>query len=178
MAAGGPVETLLALRDEGFAGHVGIAGGPASMLLRFVATGLFDALITHNRFTLVDRTADELISAAHAAGVGVMNAAVYGGGVLSRWPRVSDRYHYAAAPGALLAAVDAMGAACERHDVPLAAAALQFSTRDPRIASTLCGVLSPAQLDAAVANAQLDIPESLWQELESLRPDESAWLRD
>jgi D-threo-aldose 1-dehydrogenase len=178
MAAGGPVESLQLLRDEGYADHIGISGGPASMLERFVETGLFDALITHNRYTLVDRTADRLIDVAHAAGVGVMNAAVYGGGILTTWPRVSDRYHYAAAPAELLSAVDAMGAACERHGVPLIAAALQFSTRDPRIASTVCGVVTPGQLDEAVANVQLEIPDALWDELESLRPSEAAWLRD
>jgi D-threo-aldose 1-dehydrogenase len=178
MAPGGPVESLRMLRDEGFADHIGISGGPASMLERFVATGYFDALITHNRYTLVDRTADHLIDAAHAAGVGVLNAAVFGGGILTTWPRVSDRYHYAAAPEELLRAVDAMGAACERYGVPLIAAALQFSTRDRRIASTVCGVVTPQQLDEALANVQLEIPDALWDELESLCPSEAAWLRD
>lgn len=178
MADGGPVETLRRLRDEGFADHIGISGGPASMLLNFVETGLFDTVITHNRFTLVDRTADELLTAAHEAGLGVLNAAVYGGGLLAQYPRVSDRYHYAAAPAELLDAVDAMGAACARHDVPLLAAALQFSTRDPRVTSTVCGVVTPQQLDDAVSSISLEIPDALWEELESLRPGRSNWIDD
>ncbi|MGA1836064.1 aldo/keto reductase [Herbiconiux sp. 11R-BC] len=178
MAPGGPVESLRMLRDEGFARFIGISGGPASMLEQFVDTGLFDALITHNRYTLVDRTADRLLTRASEAGLGVLNAAVYGGGMLAAWPRTTDRYHYAAAPEQLLAAVDAMGAACERHGVPLIAAATQFSTRDPRIHSTVCGVVSPAQLDEAVANASLAIPEELWDELENLVPSEGTWIRD
>ncbi|MCS5734662.1 aldo/keto reductase [Herbiconiux daphne] len=178
MAPGGPVESLQRLRDEGYADHIGISGGPASMLLEFVETGLFDALITHNRFTLVDRTADRLIGAAHAAGVGVVNAAVYGGGILTQWPRASDRYHYSAAPTELLDAVDAMGAACDRHGVPLIAAALQFSTRDPRIASTVCGVVSPAQLDDAIENVSLPVPDDLWRELEQLCPSPATWIGD
>jgi D-threo-aldose 1-dehydrogenase len=178
LASGGPVESLQMLRDEGYADNIGISGGPASLLLRFVETGLFDTLITHNRYTLVDRTADRLIAAAHDAGVGVMNAAIFGGGILSRWPRVSDTYHYAAAPAELLQAVDSMGAACDRYGIPLIAAALQFSTRDPRVASTVCGVVSPGQLDEAIANVGLEIPDELWLELESLCPSEATWISD
>lgn len=178
MAAGGPVETLRRMQDEGLADHIGISGGPASMLLRFVETGLFDTVITHNRYTLVDRTADRLISTAHESGVGVLNAAVYGGGLLAQYPRISNRYHYATAPGELLAAVDAMGEACARYGVPLLAAALQFSTRDRRIASTVCGVVSPDQLDDAIESVSLDIPDELWDELESLRPSEASWISD
>ena len=178
MAAGGPVEVLLTLRDEGYADHVGISGGPATLLRRFVETGLFDALITPNRFTLVDRTADELLTAAADASMGVVNAAVYGGGILSSWPRGSDRYHYAPAPMPVLDAIDAMGAACARHGVPLIAAALQTSTRDSRIHSTICGMVSPAQLQNTLALLDLTIPDDLWDELESLRPNRSTWIDD
>jgi hypothetical protein len=42
----------------------------------------------------------------------------------------------------LLAAIDAIEAACHHHNVPLAAAAaIQFSTRDLRIASTVTDAL-------------------------------------
>ncbi|MBT2484408.1 MULTISPECIES: aldo/keto reductase [unclassified Microbacterium] len=178
MEAGGPVETLMALRDEGYADHVGISGGPATLLQRFVETGIFDALITHNRFTLVDRTADELLTVAAEAGIGVINGAVYGGGILSAWPRVTDNYHYRRAQDELLTAVDAMGRACERHGVPLIAAALQASTRDPRIHSTICGMVSPAQLQDTITQLAVPIPDELWDELDSLRPAERTWIND
>jgi D-threo-aldose 1-dehydrogenase len=176
MANGGPVQTLQRLRDEGFADHIGISGGPVSMLLNFVETGIFDSLITHSRYTLVDRSADELISAAHEAGLGVLNAAVFGGGILAAWPRTTDHYHYAAAPPAVLAAIDRMGAACQRYDVPLIAAAQQFSARDPRITSTIVGLVSPAQLDEAIEHDIVEIPAALWDELDDLCPSRDYWI--
>ncbi|MCR2791678.1 aldo/keto reductase [Microbacterium sp. zg.Y625] len=178
MALGGPVDTLAALRDEGYAAHIGIAGGPAQLLRRFVETDVFDALITHNRFTLVDRTADELLSIASEAGLGVINGAVYGGGILSSWPRVSDWYHYRSAPDEVLQAIDTIGAACARHDVPLIAAALQFSARDPRIHSTICGMVSPAQVEQTVALLDVPIPDDLWDEIDRLTPSRSTWIND
>lgn len=131
MAPGGPIEVLQALRDEGYADFIGISGGPARMLTRFVETGVFDVLITHNRATLVDRTADALLDAASAARIGVVNAAIYGGGILASWPRTSDRYHYAPAAREMLAAIDAMGAACERHGVPRSRPPCRAAARPP-----------------------------------------------
>ncbi len=96
----------------GDAAWIGISGGPAPMLKHYVETGLFDAVITHNRYTLVDRSAEELIDSAVGRGVTVVNAAVYGGGALAhglgrsrptrtspptrRWSRPSPRWETSA----------------------------------------------------------------------------------
>jgi D-threo-aldose 1-dehydrogenase len=50
--------------------------------------------------------------------------------------------------------------------VPLAAAAVQFSTRDPRIASTVIGASRPERVDQAVALASTAVPDALWGDLE------------
>src|SRR4051812_1214545 len=81
-APGGPVEALVALRDEGRIGHIGVAGGPVDLLRRFVGLGVFEAVITHNRFTLLDRSAEPLLHDCAEAGVAVVNGAPFGGGIL------------------------------------------------------------------------------------------------
>ena len=50
---------------------------------RFLDLDVFEVLLTHNRYTLVDRSADELITRAADAGLGVVNAAYLGGGMLA-----------------------------------------------------------------------------------------------
>jgi D-threo-aldose 1-dehydrogenase len=57
-AAGGPLEALLELRDQGVIRHLGVAGGPIDLELKYLATGVFDVVISHNRYTLVDQTAE------------------------------------------------------------------------------------------------------------------------
>ena len=52
--------------------------------------------------------------------------------------------------------------------MPPGAAALQFSMRDPRITSTICGVTKPERVRQTIEWAQWPIPEALWQELASL----------
>jgi D-threo-aldose 1-dehydrogenase len=78
----------------------------------------------------------------------------------------------------MLAAIDAMGAACERHGIPLITAALQSSLRDPRIHSTVCGLVTPQQLDETVRMAETEIPDDLWEELDALRPSRESWIDD
>jgi len=65
-----------------------------------------------------------------------------------------------------------MTAACARHDVPLAAAAVQFSLRDPRVVSTVVGVSRPERVDRLVELARTPIPPELWEEL--IRPTREA----
>jgi D-threo-aldose 1-dehydrogenase len=174
MAAGGAVEALRQLRADGVIGHLGVAGGPIDLLRRYVATGVFEVVITHNRFTLLDRSARPLLDDCAAAGVAVVNAAPFGGGMLAKGPDVTQRYHYRPAPPEVVEAARRIQAACERHGVPLAAAALQFSMRDPRITSTIVGITRPERVKQMIELAGYAIPEALWQEV-SPAP-EKVWL--
>ncbi|GAA0922740.1 aldo/keto reductase [Pseudonocardia zijingensis] len=168
MVPGGPVEVLVQLRDEGIAGAIGVAGGPIDMLREFVATDVFDAVLTHNRWTLVDRSAGPLIEEAAARGLGVINAAVFGGGILAAGARASSRYAYREAEPELLAAVAEIERLCGEHGVPLGAAAVQFSTRDPRIATTVVGVSRPERIAGSVELATVPIPDALWSEVDAV----------
>lgn len=130
-ARGGPVETLLSMRDEGVIGRLGVAGDPIELMVRYVQTGLFEAAITHNRYTLVNRTAEPLLDAAKERGVAVLNAAPYGSGILAKGPDAYARYAYEDAPEELIGRIRPIEKECREFDVSLAAVALQFSLRDP-----------------------------------------------
>lgn len=164
-APGGAVEALQSLRDEGAVRYLGVAGGSVDLLRRYVATGVFDVVLTHNRYTLVDQSAEPLIAEAAAAGVGVLNAAPFGGGILARGPDAFPRYAYRAATDDEVARVRAMAATCRDLGVPLAAAALHFSLRDPRITSTVVGVSAPERVDRLVELTGTQVPDELWPAL-------------
>jgi D-threo-aldose 1-dehydrogenase len=166
VAPDGPLEAMQALKEEGVIAHLGVAGGPIDLLLRYIRTGAFEVLVTHNRYTLVDRSAEPLIAEAQERGVAVLNAAPFGGGVLAGSRAASGRYAYAEADPELNARIGAVDAACHRHGVPLAAAALQFSMRDPRIVSTIAGATSPAQVERLLELAALPVPSALWDEID------------
>lgn len=170
MAPGGPVEALLEMKREGVTASVGISGGPVDLLERFVATDVFDALITHNRWTLLDRSADRLLDEAHRRDLGVVNAAPFGAGILTGDERFRGMYGYKRLHPATEEALTRVTEICAGHAVPLAAAALQFSLRDPRIALTSVGVTSIGRFEAAVEFASVPMDDSIWDELESVAP--------
>jgi D-threo-aldose 1-dehydrogenase len=168
MAPGGAVEVLRDLRDEGVIEHLGVAGGPIDMEIRYVQTGIFEAVITHNRYTLLDRSAGPLLDVAAEMGIALLNAAPYGSGILAKGPDVYARYAYQEASAELVERATAMQAVCRQFDIPLAAAALQFSMRDPRVASTIVGLSRPERVGQTLDLAFRSIPEELWERLDRL----------
>src|SRR5918912_374838 len=140
MAPGGAVEALVALRDEGVAGHLGVAGGHVGLMRQFVETDVFEAVINHKRGALVNQDAPPLLDDAAARGMAFVNGAPYGGGMLVKGPDAQPRYAYGETPEFVRTAVKSMHQACESFGVSLAAAALQFSLRESRVTSTIVGV--------------------------------------
>ena len=167
VAPGGPLEALQALKEEGVIAHLGVAGGPIDLLRRYIRTGAFSVVLTHNRYSLIDQSAEPLFEEAGELGVAVLNAAPFGGGVLAGAPHTQGYYGYQEAGPEILARIEALHAACARHGVPLAAAAVQFSTRDPRIVSTVVGVSKPERVDRLVELARTPIPPELWDEIDT-----------
>ncbi|QBD76368.1 aldo/keto reductase [Ktedonosporobacter rubrisoli] len=165
MAPGGPVETLQRCQEEGLIAHLGVAGGPIAMMTRFVQTGLFSVAISHNRYILLNTEAAPFWDVCQQHGVAAINAAPYGSGMLAKGPSAYPRYMYSEAPADLLERARRLEAICQRYGVPLAAAALQFSLRDPRIASTVVGLSHPRRLAETLNLAQLSLPEEIWAEL-------------
>jgi D-threo-aldose 1-dehydrogenase len=168
MAPGGPVEVLRDLGDEGVIEHLGVAGGPIDLEIRYVETGLFEAVITHNRYTLLDRSAEPLLDVAAERGVALLNAAPYGSGILAKGPDAYARYAYREAPQGMVEKVRKMQEACREFGVPLAAAALRFSLNEPRVVSTIVGVSRPERVGQTLDLAAHQIPGELWERLNSL----------
>jgi D-threo-aldose 1-dehydrogenase len=156
------------LKDGGVIGHVGVAGGPIDLMARYVRTGLFEAVITHNRYTLVDRSAEPLFETAREHGVAALNAAPYGSGILAKGPNAYARYEYREAPPETVARVRAIERTCLEYGVPLAAAALQFSLRNPNVVSTIVGISRPERVEQTLELARHPLPDELWGKLETL----------
>jgi D-threo-aldose 1-dehydrogenase len=168
MGPGGAVEALIELRDSGRVGAIGVAAGPAPLMQRYVDTGAFDAVLVHNRFTLVDQSAAGVFATAHAKGMTVFNAAPFGAGILASGAKPGASYGYRPASDDLIAWVARLGEICAAHAVSLPAVSLHFSLRSDLVDSTVVGVSSLrrlAQLDELAATV---IPEEIWAEIDAL----------
>ena len=167
-ALAGAFRALARLREERVIGAVGAGMNQSAMLTRFVERGVVDCVLLAGRYTLLDRSAlADLLPAAEAAGVAVILGGVFNSGLLAD-PRPGARYDYAAATPALLARARALAALCERHGVPLGAAALQFGARHPAVTSVLVGARSSAEVEQARSWFAQPIPRELWEDLLSV----------
>jgi D-threo-aldose 1-dehydrogenase len=164
----GALPALLKMKEAGLCDAIGLAAGTLEVMMPLLKDWEFDALITHNRFTLVNRNATPMIDFAASKGIAVLNAAPYAGGVLAKGSDSFQRYVYQKATAEMLDPVKRVEAVCAKHGVPPGAVALQFSMRDPRIASTICGVSKPERVKETLAWADWKIPAALWDELKSL----------
>ena len=164
----GAVATLFRMKEEGLAEAVGLAAGRVDVMTPILRDWDFDALITHNRYTLVNRNAAPMMDMAVAKGTAILNAAPYCGGVLAKGTAALPRYVYQDASDAVLAPVRAVEAICARHGIPPGAAALQFSMRDARVTSTVCGISRPERIQQTIEWAAWPIGEDAWAELDAL----------
>lgn len=175
-ATGGAVEALVEARDRGDIGHLGLAGGDVRATAGYLELGVFDVLLVHNRWTLVDRSAGDLIARATELGMAVVNAAVLGGGILADSTGTVTQYGYRRASSATLASIAGMRDICRAWDTDLATAAIRFSTREPRICTTIVGISKVGRINSTIEAATADLPDEFWNALESLVPAAENWL--
>ncbi|MEM7047490.1 MAG: aldo/keto reductase [Pseudomonadota bacterium] len=163
--SGGALEELFKIKQEGLADLVGLAMGRLDMMVPILKDWPFDVLINHNRYTLLNRQADQMFDYAFDKGIGIFNAAPFAGGVLAKGSSQVKRITYQDVDEEALAPVRAFESLCAEFSVDLGAVALQFSMRDPRITSTIVGVSRPESIERNLAWAKMEIPPAFWAQL-------------
>ncbi|ROR72409.1 D-threo-aldose 1-dehydrogenase [Bogoriella caseilytica] len=166
----GAIAGMVELKERGLVDAIGIAAGRISVVQDYVRTGVFDALLTHNRYTIVDQSAEPLIREAHQRGMAVFNAAPFGGGLLASGVASKRHYAYQTSSPELLSWVRRVELLCVEHDVTLPRVALQFSLRSEFIHSTVVGVSSTIRMAALEELRRSYVPDDFWGALDRLGP--------
>ena len=157
-------------RDDGVVGAIGLGTNLASVadhVLDAVASGTvsLDWLLLAGRYTLLDRSGADVLDRCAELGVQVIAAGVFNSGLLAD-PSDDAHFHYAPAPADVVAEARRLASVCDRHGVPLAAAAMQFPARHPAVSLVLPGARSAEEIDTDVDLYELELPEALWAELD------------
>jgi D-threo-aldose 1-dehydrogenase len=164
--AGSGWRALEELRAGGQVGAIGAGINDLGLMPRFLDAGDIDAFLVAMPYTLLDQ---EVLEAEFPAGVqrgvGFVIGAVFASGILAKGPVPGAKYAYADASEAVVEKTRRIARVCQRHGVPLAAAALQFPLGHPAVASVIPGASSPAQQARNVEAFRTAIPDDLWAEL-------------
>ena len=166
-ALSGAYRALDELRQQGVIGAVGAGMNQAEMLTRFAKEADFDCFLLAGRYTLLDQVAlKELLPTCLERGVAIIAGGVFNSGILAD-PRPGAHYNYQAAPQELIDRAQKLRAVCERHGVPLRAAAIQFPLGHPAVQTVVVGARSLEEIRDSVRMFEVEIPSALWEELKS-----------
>ena len=135
----GAYPALERLRAEGTVRAIGAGMNQSAMLARFVAETDIDIVMLAGRYTLLDQEAlPDLLPRCAERGVAVMVVGVMNSGVLAD-PAAGAHFDYRPAPDPVVDRVRRIAAVCERHGVPLRAAAIQFPLAHPSVTGLIAG---------------------------------------
>ncbi|HEX3864345.1 MAG TPA: aldo/keto reductase [Stellaceae bacterium] len=150
------------LRRSGVVRAIGIGVNEREVLLEAMEWGQWDAFLLAGRYTLLEQAPlDDLLPKCVAAGTSIVVGGPLNSGILAG----RDTWNYSAAPPDIVARVNAIRAVCDHHQVPLAAAALQFPLAHPAVAAIIPGPRDANEFRANLGLLSHPIPSALWQEL-------------
>lgn len=168
LGIGGGLKALAELKAAGEIGAYGAGINDAAMIRRFLDLADLDLFLVAMPYTLLDQPAlDEAFPLCAERGAGVVIGAPFASGILASGAVRGAKYGYAEASEDLLAKVRGLEAACARHGVPLAAAALQFPLHHPLVASVIPGAVSAEQVRQNLGLMRVEVPKDLWAELKA-----------
>lgn len=169
-ALAGAFPVLRELRADGRIRAIGAGMNQWQMELAFAREGYNDCFLLAGRYTLLDQTAlPEFLPYCAEHHISVVAGGPYNSGILAVGPRAGATFNYRAAPPEVMDKAARIAQVCERHRVPLKAAALQFILAHPAIASVIPGARSVAEVEENARMVELTIPGELWAELKEAR---------
>lgn len=153
-------ETIPALRklqQQGKARFVGITGYPLKIFRYILERTNLDTILSYNHYSLNDTTLTGLLPFLESSRAGVISASPVSQGLLTN--QGTPSWH--PAPEHVKRVCAQAAAYCREQGSDISKLALQFAVANPRIATTLVGTASPANI---VKNARW-IEESIDQQL-------------
>jgi D-threo-aldose 1-dehydrogenase len=164
-AASTGYRALRDLRAEGLVHAIGAGMNNSRPLAELVRECDLDVVLLAGRYTLLDQSAmTDLLPLCEQRGVSVVIGGVLNSGILVD-PVPGAHFDYRPADDDILAKASALQAICRRHEVPMAAAALQFPLAHPRVCTVLVGPRTIDELQMDLSLFDVVIPPRLWADL-------------
>ncbi|WP_227268155.1 aldo/keto reductase [Roseobacter weihaiensis] len=154
------------LKQQGVISAVGLGVNTVEICEELLGEIEIDLILLAGRYTLLEQTArDWLFPLLDQQGAKLVIGGVFNSGILATGPVEGARYNYAPAPKAIMERTAKIATICARHDVPMAAAAIQYPAQSDHVVSTLIGTSKPSSLLRNVAQFRADLPAAIWDDL-------------
>jgi len=160
--------TLINLKKQGVIKAIGAGMNEWEMPLKFAESGGFDCFLLAGRYTLLDYSAlDKLLPTCAENDISIIIGGPYNSGILASDLSKPTTYFYEPSPIEVIEKAKKIKKICDKYNVPLKAAALQFGLNHSSVASTIPGPRSPEEIEENLKMLSYKIDSELWIELKN-----------
>ena len=162
----GAYKALNSLKEQKVIKAIGVGLNDADICSKFANEGDFDCMLLAGRYTLIDQSAlDEFFPIAKKNNIGIILGGVFNSGILAKGIGDNVTYWYDKIPPKVKDKYKKISLVCQNHDVPVPAAALQFSYSNKLISSMILGIDKVEQIEQNYKFLNYPIPNELWNDL-------------
>ena len=159
LAMEGAYKALQKLRDEKVIKAIGVGINDSDICAKFAEAGEFDCMLLAGRYSLLDQNAlNDFFPIAEKNNIGIILAGVFNSGILAKGIGDNITYNYDKIPNHIREKYIIVSEVCERYNVPVPAAALQFSYANKLISSMILGMDRVEQIKQNISFFNHSIP--------------------
>ncbi len=154
---------LSELKSSGAISAIGLGVNEWPVVMEAFEFGDWDVCLLAGRYTLLEQASlSPFLETCLKRNTSIVIGGPFNSGVLVG----GDSFDYGAVPGKVEEAVAKIQAVCDRFDVEMPAAALQFPLAHPTVVSTIPGPRTVGEMEQIFAWWQADIPAEFWQAMQ------------
>ena len=156
------------LKDSGLVGAIGVGMNEWEMPLRFIQELDLDCVLLAGRYTLMNQIGLKLfLPECEKRNVSVIIGGPFNGGFTSSDIKEDSLYDYKPASSEIIDRARKIKIVCERFNISIKAAALQFPFNHPSVASTIPGARTAEEMSENIELFNTSIPKTFWEELKT-----------
>ncbi len=166
LAMNGAYKAIQKLKEEKVIKAIGVGVNDSDICARFAKAGEFDCMVLAGRYSLLDQNAlNDFFPIAEKNNIGIILAGIFNSGILAKGVGNDITYFYDKIPEDVKKKYLKIAKICENYNVPVPAAAIQFSYSNKLISSMILGMDKPEQIQQNIDFLNYNIPQELWDDL-------------
>jgi D-threo-aldose 1-dehydrogenase len=167
LAMNGAYKAIQKLKEEKVIKAIGVGLNDADICAKFANEGDFDCMVLAGKYSLLDHESalNDFFPIVNKNNIGIILAGVFNSGILAKGIGDNVTYNYDKIPNHIRDKYIIVSEVCDRYNVPVPAAALQFSYANKLISSMILGMDRIEQIQQNISFFNYSIPDDLWKEL-------------
>ena len=167
LAMNGAYKAIQKLKEEKVIKAIGVGLNDADICAKFANEGDFDCMVLAGRYSLLEHESalNDFFPIVDKQNIGIILAGVFNSGILAKGIGDNVTYNYDKIPNHIRDKYIIVSEVCDRYNVPVPAAALQFSYANKLISSMILGMDRIEQIQQNISFFNHSIPDDLWKEL-------------